>query len=42
MVTHTFTIVLKESVTNNNKKSVLISRIKKSLLYSDEYIFGKI
>ena len=41
MVNHTFTIVLKESVTNNNEKSVLISRIKKSLLYSDEYIFGK-
>ena len=41
MVTHTFKFKLKKEFLSKSKKSKLVSRIKKSLLYSDEFTFGK-
>ena len=41
MITHTFTFTLNESVTTKKKKEKLASRTEKSLLYSDEFVFGR-
>ena len=41
MITHTFTFTLNKSVITKKEKEKLASRTEKSLLYSDEFVFGR-
>ena len=41
MIIHTFTFTLNKSVTTKKEKEKLASRTEKSLLYSDEFVFGR-
>ena len=41
MYTHTFTIKLQKEVSSKSAQDKLMSSIKKALLYSDQYTFGR-